>query len=182
MSRVLRSLVVLALIGTLLPTVLSTGANATHDNPPDCARERITGYIPVAQDDPLEATTLHYQVFLPKQEIAGEGPYPAVMDYSGYQPGMHIWDGLHRHFTCEGYAVVGLNIRGTGCSGGEFDYFEPRQSEDGREANEYLTQQPWSNGRLAMVGKSRMNAARAAMPRTVDTMKENMEWMRARTS
>ena len=154
MSRVVRSLVVLALIGALLPTVLSTGASATHDNPPDCARERITGYIPVAQDDPLEATTLHYQVFLPKEEIAGPGPYPAVMDYSGYQPGMHIWDGLHRHFTCEGYAVVGLNIRGTGCSGGEFDYFEPRQSEDGREAIEYLTQQPWSNGRLAMVGKS----------------------------
>ncbi|HEY0873585.1 MAG TPA: phage holin family protein [Vicinamibacterales bacterium] len=37
-------------------------------------------------------------------------------------------------------------------------------------------------GVLAMVGKRRMNAARAAMPRTVDTMKENMEWMRARTS
>lgn len=37
-------------------------------------------------------------------------------------------------------------------------------------------------GVLAMVGKSRMNAAKAAMPRTVDTMKENMEWMRARTS
>jgi uncharacterized membrane protein YcjF (UPF0283 family) len=35
---------------------------------------------------------------------------------------------------------------------------------------------------LAMVGRGRMNAARTAMPRTVDTMKENMEWMRARTS
>ena len=154
MSRIVRSLVVLALVGSLLPTVLSTGAGATHDNPPDCAKERITGYIPVAQDDPLEATTLHYQVLLPKDEIAGPGPYAAVMDYSGYQPGMHIWDGLHRHFTCEGYAVVGLNIRGTGCSGGDFDYFEPRQSEDGREAIEFLTSQPWSNGRLAMVGKS----------------------------
>ena len=37
-------------------------------------------------------------------------------------------------------------------------------------------------GVLAMVGKSRITAAKAAMPRTVDTMKENMEWMRARTS
>jgi hypothetical protein len=37
-------------------------------------------------------------------------------------------------------------------------------------------------GVLAMMGKRRMNAARDAMPRTVDTMKENMEWMRARTS
>ena len=36
-------------------------------------------------------------------------------------------------------------------------------------------------GVLAAVGKSRMTSARR-MPRTVDTLKENMEWMRARTS
>jgi uncharacterized membrane protein YqjE len=36
-------------------------------------------------------------------------------------------------------------------------------------------------GVLAFVGKSRLTAARH-MPRTVDTLKENMEWMRARTS
>jgi uncharacterized protein len=145
-----RLLLATCLLGALLP-VYARPAAAHHDNLPDCAAERISGYIPVAQGTP-DATTLHYQVFLPKN--AGPGPYPAVMDYSGYQPGLHIWDGLHRHFTCEGYAVVGLNIRGTGCSGGEFDYFEPRQAEDGREAIEFLTDQPWSNGRLAMVGKS----------------------------
>jgi hypothetical protein len=36
-------------------------------------------------------------------------------------------------------------------------------------------------GVLAYMGKSRLTAARH-MPRTVDTLKENMEWMRARTS
>ena len=148
-----RVLLVFCLVAALLPAYIQP-ANATHDDLPDCAQERITGYIPVAQDDPLDATELSYQVFLPKGEVAGPGPYPAVMDYSGYQPGLHIWDGLARHFTCQGYAVVGLNLRGTGCSGGDFDYFEPRQAEDGREAIEWLTKQPWSNGRLAMVGKS----------------------------
>ena len=34
---------------------------------------------------------------------------------------------------------------------------------------------------LAVVGKKRLTAARH-MPRTVDTLKENIEWMRARTS
>jgi uncharacterized membrane protein YqjE len=34
---------------------------------------------------------------------------------------------------------------------------------------------------LGYVGKSRL-AAERRMPRTVDTLKENMEWMRARTS
>jgi hypothetical protein len=36
-------------------------------------------------------------------------------------------------------------------------------------------------GFLAALGRSRMTAQRR-MPRTVDTLKENMEWMRARTS
>ncbi|HYI45192.1 MAG TPA: CocE/NonD family hydrolase [Actinomycetota bacterium] len=154
MSRFVRLAMVSALVAGLLPTALMPVASAHHDNPPECASERISGYIPVAQDDPLEATNLHYQVFIPKNDPDGDGKFPAVMDYSGYQPGLHIWDGLDDHFTCEGYAVIGLNIRGTGCSGGDFDYFEPRQAEDGREAIEWLHNQPWSNGRIAMVGKS----------------------------
>ncbi|MFN2589053.1 MAG: CocE/NonD family hydrolase [Actinomycetota bacterium] len=153
MPRLVRAMLVLALAAALLPAYLAVPAAATHDNLPGCAKERITGYIPVAQGT-LDATELHYQVLLPKDEIAGPGPYSAVMDYSGYQPGLHVWDGLDDHFTCEGYAVIGLNIRGTGCSGGDFDYFEPRQAEDGREAIEFLVKQPWSNGRVAMVGKS----------------------------
>ena len=36
-------------------------------------------------------------------------------------------------------------------------------------------------GALAYVGRSRLNGQRH-MPRTVDTLKENMQWMRARTS
>jgi uncharacterized membrane protein YqjE len=36
-------------------------------------------------------------------------------------------------------------------------------------------------GGLGYAGRSRLSAARH-MPRTVDTLKENMEWMRARTS
>lgn len=36
-------------------------------------------------------------------------------------------------------------------------------------------------GILAYVGKGRLTAERR-MPRTIDTLKENMEWMRARTS
>jgi len=147
-----RFLVVLCLAASLLPVYASPAA-AQHDNLPACASERITGYIPVAQGTP-DATELHYQVFLPKNDPEADGRFHAVMDYSGYQPGLHIWDGLDDRFTCEGYAVIGLNIRGTGCSGGDFDYFEPRQASDGREAIEWLAEQEWSTGRIAMVGKS----------------------------
>ena len=147
-----RFLIALCLVAASLPS-LAVPAQAQHDNPPGCASERITGYIPVAQGTP-DATTLHYQVFLPKSDPDGDGKFHAVMDYSGYQPGLHIWDGLDDRFTCEGYAVIGLNIRGTGCSGGQFDYFEPREASDGREAIEWLADQEWSTGRIAMVGKS----------------------------
>lgn len=36
-------------------------------------------------------------------------------------------------------------------------------------------------GVLAYIGKGRLTTARH-MPRTMDTLKENMQWMRARTS
>jgi predicted acyl esterase len=149
-----RIILALTIVSMALP-VYAGPAQGAHQPQPGCNEpgRKIQGYIEVAKGTP-EATTLHYQVLLPKVENEGPGPYPAVLDYSGYQPGITFYDGVHRHFLCEGYAVAGVNIRGTGCSGGKFDYFEPRQAEDGREAIEFLTKQDWSNGRLAMVGKS----------------------------
>ena len=54
-----------------------------------------------------------------------------------------------------GYATVGVNLRGTGCSGGAFDYFETLQSLDGYDAIETVAAQPWvANGKVGMVGIS----------------------------
>jgi predicted acyl esterase len=146
-----RILLVACLIAVSLPIYVAPQAKANHEPLAGCKEpgEKIQGYITVS-----DGTELHYQVLLPKKELFGPGPYHAVLDYSGYQPGITFYDGVHRHFLCEGYAVAGVNIRGTGCSSGDFDYFEPRQAEDGREAIEFLTNQTWSTGRLAMVGKS----------------------------
>lgn len=150
-----RILLALALLAVSLPVLAAPPASANHEPHAGCKDpgKKIQGYITVAKGTPDE-TQLHYQVLLPKKELFGEGPYDTVLDYSGYMPGITLYDGVHRHFLCEGYAVAGVNIRGTGCSAGEFDYFEPRQAEDGREAIDFLTKQDWSSGRLAMVGKS----------------------------
>ena len=142
-----RRLIVAVVVLTLGVTALGSGP-ATADPP-----THATGYIPVAVGTPDE-TTLHYKVILPDPAVWGPGPYPAVIDYSGYLPAIEIYDGLDDRFQAAGYAVVGLNIRGTSCSGGKFDYFEPRQATDGAEAIEWLAEQDWSNGRFAMVGKS----------------------------
>ena len=54
-----------------------------------------------------------------------------------------------------GYAVVGVNIRGTGCSGGAFDFFEQLQVLDGYDVVEAVAAQDWVKGnRVGMVGLS----------------------------
>ena len=85
-----------------------------------------------------------------------DGPYPTVVEYSGYgisnpdatEPGSMI-AGLF------GYATVGVNMRGTGCSGGVFDVFSPAQQADGYDAIEAIAAQPWVMGnKVGMVGLS----------------------------
>ncbi len=151
MRRVLVLILALALLG--LPGLSGTGP--AEADPP----LHETGFIPVGthNDDPHDDALLHYKVIPPDPAICGaipQGGVPAVIDYSGYLPAINIYDGLDDRFTDECYAVVGLNIRGTSCSSGQFDYFEPRQSIDGVEAIDWLAGRPWSNGDFAMVGKS----------------------------
>ena len=134
----------LALLAGLVPFLGTAQADPpTHEQ----------GYIPVAVGTADEAL-LHYKVMLPDAAKWGPGPYPAVIDYSGYMPAINVYDGLDDRFIEQGYAVVGVNMRGSGCSSGTFDYFEPRQSVDGVEAIDWLADQEWSNGKFGMVGKS----------------------------
>ncbi|HYD50086.1 MAG TPA: CocE/NonD family hydrolase, partial [Terriglobales bacterium] len=101
-----------------------------------------------------DGTLLAINVLLPGP--ASEGPYPTVVEYSGYdpanpnapQPSSLIASNI-------GYAVVGVNMRGTGCSGGVFDYFETLQSTDGYDVIETIAAQPWVKfGQVGMVGLS----------------------------
>ena len=42
-----------------------------------------------------------------------------------------------------GFAVVDVNMRGTGCSGGAFNYFEPLENLDAYDVIETIANQPW---------------------------------------
>ncbi len=101
-----------------------------------------------------DGTTLAINVILPGPVEAG--PYPTVIEYSGYdpanpdapQPGTQLAGFL-------GYAAVGVNMRGTGCSGGAFQFFDPPQLTDGYDAIETIAAQPWVKGhKVGMVGIS----------------------------
>ncbi len=101
-----------------------------------------------------DGTSLSVNVKLPGP--ADEGPYPTVVEYSGYDPSNPVaQQPASRIALMLGFATVGVNLRGTGCSGGAFDYFETLQSLDGYDVIETVAAQPWvANGKVGMVGIS----------------------------
>ena len=90
-----------------------------------------------------DGTQLAVSVRLPGP--AGEGPYPTLVEYSGYgyanPSGAEA--GISQIANLLGYAVVDVNMRGTGCSGGAFDYFERLQCLDGYDVVETVARQSW---------------------------------------
>jgi putative CocE/NonD family hydrolase len=63
-------------------------------------------------------------------------------------------------FVPRGYAVVVVDVRGTGASFGTRDSFRsPREREDSREIADWIVAQPWSNGAIGATGISYLGAA-----------------------
>ncbi|MDZ7734678.1 MAG: CocE/NonD family hydrolase [Acidimicrobiia bacterium] len=85
------------------------------------------------------------------------GPFPTVVEYSGYSPSNPEGAGAPGSMIANlmGFATVGINIRGTGCSGGVFDVFNAAQRADGYDAIEAIARQDWVAGnQVGMVGLS----------------------------
>ncbi|HEY5942706.1 MAG TPA: CocE/NonD family hydrolase [Solirubrobacterales bacterium] len=85
------------------------------------------------------------------------GPTPVLIEYSGYgyanpagpESGIQIIANLM------GFTVVDVNMRGTGCSGGAFDFFEPLQGLDGYDVIETISNQSWAlHHKVGMMGIS----------------------------
>jgi hypothetical protein len=85
------------------------------------------------------------------------GPTPTLVEYSGYgyanpagpENGISILANLM------GFTVVDVNMRGTGCSGGAYDFFEPLQNLDGYDIVETIANQPWAaHHEVGMMGIS----------------------------
>ena len=110
-----------------------------------------------------DGTTLSANVSLP----SGDGPFPTVVEYSGYGPSNPGDTTFAQLFNTLGFAYVGVNIRGTGCSGGSFLNFEPVQSLDGYDAVEAIAAQPWVKfHRVGMVGISYPGISQLYVART----------------
>ena len=102
-----------------------------------------------------DGTSLAISVRLPAQSWTP--PIPTLVEYSGYGYANPAGaeSGISQIANLLGYAVVDVNMRGTGCSGGAFDYFERLQSLDGYDVVETVARQPWAlHNRVGMVGVS----------------------------
>ncbi len=103
-----------------------------------------------------DGTLLAAMVRPPLGRSLSDGPFPTVVEYSGYsaadpdspQPSTLIASAL-------GYATVGVNMRGSGCSGGVFDLFHLPTTADGYDIVETVAAQSWvAGGKVGMVGLS----------------------------
>ncbi len=116
---------------------------------PAQANVEQTGYITTR-----DGTQLRYDVVRPD----GPGPFPTLLNYEGYAAGSNASDNGVSTFTDRilqrGYALIGVSVRGTGCSTGAFDPFAPTMGTDGYDAIEWIAHQSWSNGRVGMIGVS----------------------------
>jgi putative CocE/NonD family hydrolase len=85
-------------------------------------------------------------------------PVPAIVEYLPYRkrdgtaPRDEI---MHPWFARQGYAVLRIDIRGTGESDGRFvDEYIKQEQDDALEALRWIAAQPWCSGKIGMMGIS----------------------------
>jgi hypothetical protein len=135
----------------------------------------IEWHVPITMDDGL---VLRADVYRPVEA----GQYPVILTYGAYSKGLHFEDGYPyqwfeivrdakvlehstgnylnwetpdpERFVPDGYAVVRVDSRGAGWSPGYLDMFSRRETLDFYECIEWAGVQPWSNGKVGLLGIS----------------------------
>jgi len=136
---------------------------------PGSASAAPNGYVRMS-----DGVLIAVNVRMPDGFVEGKR-YPTIFEMSGYDGGSAVGQTLSgdiadatgadflplqedsRQVTQAfnaNYVTVHASVRGTGCSGGDFDLFSWQSALDGRELIEWIAQQPWSNSRVGIVGHS----------------------------
>ena len=116
---------------------------------------------------------LAIDVYLPQPRDGREPPaqLPTLLFFTPYYRRFKMAEGakgennpntgkFRDYFVPRGYAVIVIDVRGTGASFGTRDSFRsPREREDSREVADWVIAQPWSDGVLGATGVSYLGAA-----------------------
>jgi len=175
MTRAPRSLLLIAaLFATALVPNISQ-ANHVHGGPTD--------YVTLTDGTSIAVSVVYPKTF--NAANPGAIKYPAILEMAGYENGAASPEGRtylgetadhcrDMGFPCpepplagdshegtsafrydDSYVTVHAQIRGTGCSSGEFDLFSWRTGLDGKEIiDNWIAKQPWSNGKVGILGHS----------------------------
>jgi predicted acyl esterase len=122
-----------------------------------------------------DGINLDVDIFLPK----GDGEYPvllAIAPFNKEAQSDRIWPAPTRSrrirgfadaclevpsidfFVRRGYVLMVGNVRGTGLSGGAFQYMSQREVLDTYELIEWAAKQPWCSGNVGMLGQGYFSA------------------------
>ena len=137
--------------GVLL--VLAAGLGATllaWATSPGSASVNRTGYLTVSG-----GVKLAYDLTLP----AASGRFPVALEYDHYtvgsDNGAEVAGTDAGDLLAAGFAVLGVNQPGSGCSGGVNDITDVNEwGRAGAQAVEWAARQPWSTGHVGMFGSS----------------------------
>src|SRR5215469_5980318 len=106
-----------------------------------------TGPAPPARHPTICVFTPYYRRFALAPGARGTEPSPNIFKYRDM-------------FVPRGYALVVVDVRGTGASFGTRDSFRsPKEREDFARIAEWVAAQPWSDGRIGATGISYVGAA-----------------------
>lgn len=167
-----RLVIVLTLIALTLPVAAAEkisrlGEYTGYTAPVFSSVEKHTAYIPMHDDVHI---ALDY--FLPT-DGPGRDAFPVVFQYTPYQRSrINPETGEVRDYSTNdtvevllkhGYAVVVADMRGTGASSGWLHDFMPAIWSDGKEIVDWIAAQPWSNGKVGMMGASYLGWSQTAV-------------------
>jgi putative CocE/NonD family hydrolase len=99
-------------------------------------------------------------------EAVQEHKFPTILARTSYDKSAQRYvDSIPNFFTPRGYVVVLQDLRGRYRSEGSGEYFHtanPREGIDGFDTVEWIAAQPWSNGKVGMVGSSHVAMVQTA--------------------
>ena len=102
-----------------------------------------------------DGTRLAADVYIPVENGRRvEEPRPLLLTRTPYSKDRERTVGSAMHFVSRGYVAVIQDMRGRYRSEGEFTKYAAVETEDGFDTVEWLSKQPYSNGKIGMWGTS----------------------------
>lgn len=105
-----------------------------------------------------DGVRLATDIYRPAKDGEGlSGPYPTILCRTPYNKSDLRYVEIGEYFSAKGYVVALQDLRGRYKSEGLGQYFHtvnPHEGIDGYDTIEWIAAQPWSSGKIGMVGSS----------------------------